>query len=219
MALRKIHKDGEAVLKKKSKTVTKFDNRTSILIDDMIETLKDANGVGLAAPQVGILKRIIIIDAGEESGIVELVNPEIVESSGEQVYYEGCLSYPGYYGNVGRPESVMIRACDRNGESVAYSATGMFAVACCHEIDHLQGEMFMPKVKGPLYSLEEVKALREKAEADRAGSARGAKGSGSGGSGNGGSVGGGAPDDASAASAQEDNAESKTEGRMQRIAP
>ena len=168
MALRKIHKDGESVLKKKSKIVTKYDNRIAVLIDDMIETLKDANGVGLAAPQVGILKRVIIIDAGDEAGVVELINPEIVQSSGEQVYYEGCLSYPGYYGNVGRPETVTIRASNRRGEAVEYAATGMFAVACCHEMDHLEGEMFMPKVKGPLYTLEEVKAMREKAEAEKA---------------------------------------------------
>ena len=165
MALRRIYKEGEAVLKKKSKPVTKFDGRFALLVDDMIETVKDANGVGLAAPQVGILKRLIVIDAGGEMGVVELANPEIIRRVGEQVYYEGCLSYPGYYGNVGRPESVTIRAHNRKGEVTVYEATGLYAVACCHEVDHLEGVMFMPKVKWPLYTLEEVKAMRAKAEA------------------------------------------------------
>ena len=168
MALRKIYKEGEAVLKKKAKPVTKFDSRLSQLIDDMIETLKDANGAGLAAPQVGILKRLVIIDAGEESGYIELINPEIVQRKGEQVYYEGCLSYPGYYGNVGRPESVTVRAYNRAGEKIEYAADGIYAVACCHEMDHLEGRMFMPQVKGSLYTLEEVKAMREKAKAENA---------------------------------------------------
>ena len=167
MALRKIFKEGEAVLKKKAKPVTKFDGRLAVLVGDMIETVKNANGLGLAAPQVGILKRLIVIDAGEETGVIELVNPEIVRRTGEQVYYEGCLSYPGYYGNVGRPESVIVRAHNRTGEELMYEATGVYAVACCHETDHLEGIMFMPKVKGPLYTLEEVKAMREKTEAEK----------------------------------------------------
>jgi len=161
MALRKIYKDGEPVLLKKAKTVTKFDARLAQLVGDMKETVRDANGVGLAAPQVGILKRVIIIDSGDESGAFELVNPEIIRRDGEQVYYEGCLSYPGYYGNVGRPKSVVLRARDAAGAEVTYEAAGVYAVACCHEADHLEGEMFMKKVRGPLYTLEEVKAMRE----------------------------------------------------------
>ena len=155
------------MLKKKAKPVTKFDGRLALLVEDMIETVKDANGVGLAAPQVGILKRLIVIDAGGETGVIELINPEIIQRIGEQVYYEGCLSYPGYYGNVGRPESVTVRARNRKGEETVYEATGLYAVACCHEADHLEGIMFMPKVKGSLYTLEEVKAMREKSEADK----------------------------------------------------
>ena len=178
MALRKIHKDGDPALKKKAKPVTKFDNRLAILIDDMIETLKDANGVGLAAPQVGIIKKVIVIDTDEEAGFVELVNPVIYERKGEQVYYEGCLSYPGYYGNVGRPKTVKVRAFNRKGEAIAFEAGGLYAVACSHEADHLEGEMFMPKVKGPLYTLEEVKAMREKAEAKTSGATAGDTGAG-----------------------------------------
>jgi len=172
MALRNIQKNGEPVLGKKSKHVSRFDSRLALLVGDMKETLKDANGVGLAAPQVGVLKRVIVIDAGGEAGAVELVNPEITEREGEQVYYEGCLSYPGYFGNVGRPESLTVRASDAYGEGVAYRATGIYAVACCHEADHLEGEMFMKKVKGPLYTLEEVKELREKDRAERGAAAK-----------------------------------------------
>ena len=167
MALRKIYKDGEPVLRKKSKQVTKFDARLSQLIDDMIETLKNANGIGLAAVQVGILKRVMVIDAGGETGVVELVNPEISGREGVQAYYEGCLSYPGYYGNAGRPESVTVSAYDRNGEAVTYAAKGVYAVACCHEADHLDGVMFMNKVIGSLYTLDEIKEMREKAAANK----------------------------------------------------
>jgi len=162
MALRKIHKSGDPALAKKAKQVNKFDSRLAQLIGDMKETIKDANGVGLAAPQLGILKRVIVIDAGEETGVIELINPEITDCEGLQAYYEGCLSYPGYYGDVGRPQSLTVRAYDGNGAEVAYRATGLYAVACCHESDHLNGEMFMKKVKGSLYTLEEVKELREK---------------------------------------------------------
>jgi peptide deformylase len=168
MALRKIYKEGEAILKKKAKPVTKYDSRLALLIDDMKETVKDANGLGLAAPQVGILKRVVVIDAGGETGIIELINPEITEHSGEQVYYEGCLSYPGYYGNVGRPETLTVRAYDRHGKSVGYRAGGLYAVACCHESDHLEGLMFMRQVKGRLYTLEEVRKIREESEAQAA---------------------------------------------------
>ncbi|MDR3121865.1 MAG: peptide deformylase [Clostridiales bacterium] len=169
MAIRMICKDGEAVLRKKSKPVGRINDRVTQLIDDMVETLKDANGVGLAAPQVGILKRIIVIDASGEEGAepIVLINPEITARSGAQSYYEGCLSFPGYYGDVGRPEAVTVAALDRNGARVEYDAEGLFAVACCHEIDHLDGVMFMDKVKGRLYSAEEIRQMREK-EAEKA---------------------------------------------------
>ena len=168
MALRKIFKEGETVLKKRSKKVVKFDNRLAQLLDDMKETLKEANGVGLAAPQVGVLKQIIIIEAGNENEarIVELINPEIISRTGEQIYYEGCLSFPGYYGNVGRPEKVILSAQNRDGDTTLYEAAGLYAVVCCHETDHLDGVMFMQKVIGRLYTLEEVKAMRENKTAE-----------------------------------------------------
>ena len=169
MALRKIFKDGEPALRKKAKPVNKYDARLAQLIGDMKETLINANGVGLAAPQLGILRRIFVVDAGGDTGAIELVNPQIIGSEGEQVFYEGCLSYPGYYGNVGRPEKVTLRAFNAKGEEAVYEASGIYAVACCHEADHLEGEMFMKKVRGPLYTLEEVKAMREKDRTARTG--------------------------------------------------
>jgi peptide deformylase len=165
MALRKIFKDGEPVLQKKAKTIVKYDARLCQLIGDMAETLKEANGIGLAAPQVGVLKRVFLVDAGGDTGVVALINPVITKREGVQNYYEGCLSYPGYYGDVGRPVKITLCAFNAKGAEVTYEASGLYAVACCHEADHLEGEMFMKKVRGPLYTLEEVKALREK-EAD-----------------------------------------------------
>lgn len=161
MALRQIYKEGEPVLKKKSRSVTKFDDRLRLLVGDMKETLINAYGVGLAAPQVGVLRRIIVIDAGEKDGVIVLINPEIIQQSGEQEYFEGCLSFPGYFGNVGRPEKITVRANDVYGGSVEYEAVGLYAVACCHEADHLDGVMFMEKVIGRLYTVEEVRALRK----------------------------------------------------------
>ena len=119
MALRNIVTVGDSVLTKVCRPVTKFDTRLSVLIDDMIETLEDAGGVGLAAPQVGILRRVVIVDAGED-GFLELVNPEILEQSGEQTGLEGCLSIPGQYGIVTRPDVVKIRAQDRFGDWYEY---------------------------------------------------------------------------------------------------
>jgi len=214
MALRKIHRDGEPVLRKKAKTVTKFDGRLALLLDDMKETLTDANGVGLAAPQVGVLKRVIMIDAGAETGVIELVNPVITKRTGVQEYYEGCLSYPGYYGNVGRPESVTVRATDRGGGAVAYAATGLYAVACCHEADHLEGEMFMQKVRGPLYTLDEVKAMRDK-NRRAAGEQNQTAGSGSAGSGNAGPAG----DARNGAENTEGEEDARPQGSITRIDP
>ena len=249
MAIRKILQDGDPVLRKLSKPVPKMDARTLQLLDDLAETLLDADGIGLAAPQVGVLKRVAVIDAsdaggkgaeededggaeeeaeegaGKEAGgagkedasgagkeaevsavgagegdrpsatedpkqgavgpdgpppsrkgasgsgqrkrIVELINPEIVERSGTQSFFEGCLSKPGAFGDACRPAQVVVRTLDRSGRTVEYRADGMYAVACCHEIDHLDGLMFMDRVKGPLYTSEEVKELREKQKAKR----------------------------------------------------
>lgn len=144
MAIRNIVKYGDEILTKKCREVNVFDERLHILLDDMTETLKAANGVGLAAPQVGILKRVAIVDTGE--GIIEFVNPVIIEQSGEQSDYEGCLSYPGRYGMVTRPSFVKVRACDRNGKKFEVSGEELMARAFCHECEHLDGHMYIEKV-------------------------------------------------------------------------
>ena len=145
MALRNIVTVGDPVLTKVCRPVTKFDDRLSQLIDDMIETLHDANGAGLAAPQVGVLKRIAIVDDGGE--IIELINPVITESSGEQTGPEGCLSLPGEYGEVTRPMNVTVTALDRNGKIFTCKREGFVARAFCHETDHLDGILYIDKAE------------------------------------------------------------------------
>lgn len=145
MAIRNIRKVGDDVLAKKCREVAVIDDRVKELLDDMIETMYDANGVGLAAPQVGILKRIAVIDVGD--GPIELINPVIMNvSEATQCGTEGCLSAPGRYGEVIRPETVVVHALDRNGESYEIIGQGLLAVALCHEIDHLDGNVFLDKV-------------------------------------------------------------------------
>lgn len=144
MAIRNIRKLGDDVLRKKCKIVENIDERTITLLDDMADTLYDANGVGLAAPQVGILKRIAIVDIGD--GLIELINPEIIKTEGVQEDNEGCLSVPGKYGKVSRPEKVTVRATNRNGEEFEVTGQGLLARAFCHEIDHLDGVVFVDKV-------------------------------------------------------------------------
>lgn len=145
MALRNIVKYGDPVLRKKSRVVEKFDGKLSDLIDDMIQTMNNAEGVGLAAVQVGILKRVVIVDVGE--GPIELVNPEIIEESKEkQITPEGCLSLPGQSGNTVRPMTVKVKAQDRNGKWYIHKGTGLKAKAFCHEIDHLDGVLYIDKV-------------------------------------------------------------------------
>ncbi|SHH09754.1 peptide deformylase [Tepidibacter thalassicus] len=148
MALRIIRKEGDPVLRKKSKVVEKIDSRIITLLDDMAETMYDADGVGLAAPQVGILKRVVIIDIG--GGLIELINPEIIEQSGKQSDDEGCLSVPGKFGKVTRPNKVKVRAFNRKGEEIIIEGEGLLARALCHEIDHLEGILFIDKVEGNL---------------------------------------------------------------------
>ncbi|MDU4889092.1 MAG: peptide deformylase [Clostridium sp.] len=145
MAIRNIRKNGDPVLRKISKVVTNFEDRTQILIDDMIETMNDANGVGLAAPQVGILKRIVVIDIG--GGPIILVNPEIIEVKGEVNEKEGCLSIPGKEGNVIRPQYVRVKAQDRRGNSIELEGEDLLARAFCHEIDHLNGILYIDKLE------------------------------------------------------------------------
>lgn len=144
MAIRNIVKFGDDILKKKSREVKKIDDRIICLLDDMRETLKFHNGVGLAAPQVGVLKRIAIVDTGDT--ILELINPEIICTEGEQTGAEGCLSFPGEYGLVTRPNIVKIRAMDRNGCMYEYTGEELTARAFCHEIEHLDGHLFSEHV-------------------------------------------------------------------------
>ncbi|MBE6954592.1 MAG: peptide deformylase [Ruminococcaceae bacterium] len=140
MALRTILTEGEDTLYRKSREVVKFDDRLHELLDDMAETMNQANGVGLAAPQVGILRRVVVVHTGEE--VLEIINPEILETSGEQDGLEGCLSIPGRYGLVKRPMKVKIRAQDRNGEWYEAEGEGLIARAFCHEIEHLDGILY-----------------------------------------------------------------------------
>lgn len=145
MALRKIVTGEDPVLRKTSRTVENFDEKLGVLLDDMAETMYKAGGVGLAAVQVGILKRVVTIDVGD--GLIELVNPVITESSGTQEDSEGCLSFPNEFGIVERPNQVTVKAFDRSGKPVEYHGTGLLARAFCHEIDHLDGVVFKDKVK------------------------------------------------------------------------
>ena len=149
MALRTIRVQGDSVLTKKSRTVDKMTPRIGELITDMLDTMYDAMGVGLAAPQVGILKRIVVIDVGE--GPIVLINPEILETSGEQTGDEGCLSVPGMAGQVTRPNYVKVKALDVNMEEVIYEGEELLARAFCHELDHLDGLMYTRLVEGELH--------------------------------------------------------------------
>ena len=140
MAKRRIMTGDAECLYKVCRKVDNFDKRLAVLLDDMAETMYDAEGVGLAAPQVGILKRAVVIDCGD--GLVELINPEILEASGEQGGYEGCLSFPGESGYVVRPNHVRVRAMNRFGEDCEYEGEGLFARAILHETDHLNGLVY-----------------------------------------------------------------------------
>ena len=151
MALREIRVMGDEVLNKTCKEVTKMTLRPKLLIPAMLDTMYDAGGVGLAAPQVGILKRIVVIDVGE--GPIVLINPEILETSGEQTGDEGCLSVPGMAGQVTRPNYVKVKALDVNMEEQILEGEGLLARAFCHEIDHLDGKMYTELVEGELHKV------------------------------------------------------------------
>lgn len=153
MALRNIVKTGDEVLTKMCRPVEKFDGKLWTLLDDMYETMTHANGVGLAAPQVGLLRRVVVIDVGE--GRIELINPEIIASSGEQDGAEGCLSFPGEWGMVCRPMNVTVRAQDRHGKTFEISGTELLARAFCHEIDHLDGILYVDKMVREIFPDEE----------------------------------------------------------------
>ncbi len=162
MALRNIVKKGDPILNKKCRAVTEYNERLHILLDDMKETLADADGAGLAGPQVGVMRRICIV-VNEDGEMLELVNPEILESDGEQTGPEGCLSLPGKYGMVTRPDHVRVRAFDRNGNAFEVEGTEMTARCFCHEIEHLDGHMFDEHVDHFLTE-EELRAYYEEHE-------------------------------------------------------
>ena len=154
MALRQIVKEGDDVLNKKCRDVVKFDDRLAMLLDDMTETLRNSGGVGLAAPQVGILRRVVVIEIDPEQGTLELINPEIIETHGVQVGLEGCLSLPGKWGIAERPYKVTVRAQDRNGNEFTVTGEELLARAFCHELDHLNGILYDSKVRRMLTSEE-----------------------------------------------------------------
>ncbi len=155
MAIRKIRFDGDDVLRKKCKEVKEVNERTLELIDDMFETMYDANGVGLAAPQVGILKRIVVIDVDYETPIL-LINPIIIEKEGEQIGDEGCLSLPGKVADVTRPMRVVCKAYNEEMEEITVEGEGLLARAMCHEIDHLEGILYKDIANEPIRDVEPI---------------------------------------------------------------
>lgn len=158
MAIRQIRIEGDPVLRKQCREVKTVNNRTRQLIEDMLETMYEANGVGLAAPQVGVLKNIVVIDVSEEGDdSIVLINPEILETSGEQTGEEGCLSLPGLYGIVTRPDYVKVRAYDENMELFELEGTDLLARAICHECDHLNGILYRDVADGKLAHVERDK--------------------------------------------------------------
>ncbi len=151
MALLKIVKEGDDLLRKTSRPVTEITPRILQLLDDMADTMRHANGVGLAAVQVGVLRRVVVIEV-EEGELIELINPEIIAADGEQFGQEGCLSVPGKWGKVRRPDKVTVRALNRRGEEVEHHGKGLLARAFCHELDHLDGKLYIDFVEGDIVS-------------------------------------------------------------------
>ncbi len=156
MALREVRLQGDPILTKECRPVKELKERDQQLIDDMIETMYAHEGVGLAAPQVGVLKQIAVIDVSEnKDDPIVFINPKVVETDGEQKGPEGCLSVPGLYGDVTRPNHVVVEALDRNMEPFTIEGEELFARAACHEIDHLSGHMYTELAEGPLYEMED----------------------------------------------------------------
>jgi len=143
MALRNIVLEGDEILRKRAREVTDINERIHMILDDMLETMREQDGVGLAAPQVGILKRILIVEI--DGQVIELINPEILETEGVQAEDEGCLSIPGMIGTVERPEYIKIKGLNREGQEVTYEGTGLLSVALSHEYDHLDGILYTDK--------------------------------------------------------------------------
>lgn len=166
MALRNIREIGDEILNKTCREVKEMTPRIETLIEDMIETMYHAQGVGLAAPQVGVLKRIVVIDVSmeEEPEPIILINPEILEVSGEQTGYEGCLSVPGKSGLVTRPNYAKVKALDENMEEFIIEGEELLARCLCHEIDHLDGHLYVEKVEGDLLTNEQLASMMEDAE-------------------------------------------------------
>lgn len=162
MALRQIREMGDEILLKPCREVKEVTPRVKELIDDMFETLYEANGVGLAAPQVGILKRLVIIDIGDDPHV--MINPKIIEKSGEQTGSEGCLSVPGKYGMVTRPDYVKAVYYDENMQLKEIEGTGLLARAICHELDHLDGKLYVDLVEDGLHDVEEMEETAETEE-------------------------------------------------------
>ena len=162
MALRKILMQGDSALEKKCRAVEKFDQRLHTLLDDMRETLEKSGGVGLAAPQVGIKRRVVIV-LDENEAMLELVNPKIIRQEGEQDGFEGCLSVPGMYGKVLRPSFVTVQAQDRNGNSFEGPGEEMVARCFCHELEHLDGHLFVEHTDR-LYTVEELDEIMTEGE-------------------------------------------------------
>jgi peptide deformylase len=144
MAIRNIRKDGDEILRKKSREVDQITPKIRMLLKDMVDTLYKADGAGLAAPQVGVLKRVVVVDVG--TGLYQLINPVLKSQSGEQCVAEGCLSVPGIWGEVNRPNHVVVEALNPEGEKIVVEGEGLLAQALCHEIDHLDGILFKDKV-------------------------------------------------------------------------
>ena len=169
MAIRKIVEMGkDDILRKHARRVDKFDKRLAVLLDDMADTMYEADGVGLAAPQVGVLKRAVVIDVGE--GLIELVNPQIVWQEGEVVGAEGCLSVPGRRGTVARPEKVRVAAQDRKGNAIEVEGEGLLAVCLCHEIDHLDGILYVDKmIEDVTDQMEQEEENKENGEKEKSG--------------------------------------------------
>lgn len=163
MAIRAIRVMGDSVLNKKCKEVKAVNDRTKVLIEDMIDTMREANGVGLAAPQIGVLKRIVVIEI-EPENVYVLINPVILEQDGEQEGYEGCLSVPGKSGIVKRPNHVKVKAFDIDMNEYTLEGEGLLARAICHECAHLEGELYVDLVEGELIDNEELEKMYEKSQ-------------------------------------------------------
>ena len=146
MAIRIIREDGDEILRKKAREVEKVDDKIRQILDDMLETMHKFNGVGLAGQQIGILKRLVVIDLYDEYGPLKLVNPKIIEQKGEQEVEEGCLSFPNQFAKIIRPQKVTIVALNENGQKIKVEAEGLLAQAICHELDHLEGILFVDKI-------------------------------------------------------------------------